>query len=157
MDVNLIETCIVGVNAVVTAVLSVKLYILTNIENRKNALDIRLAELQKLSFQNTFLEDKMFTEQWNNLRAQYLNNTLEQGKDRNRDRFLKYDVYTEMLFNFLEMSYKVYKKEKDLLNYIDFKSWFRIHSACWKNPLQEHSNREVYGKEIYDMVEDWLK
>ena len=51
----------------------------------------------------------------------------------------------------------VYKNEKILLNYVDFKSWVRTHQQCWKNPLQEHSNREVYGKDMYDMVEDWLR
>ena len=120
----------------------------------KEFLDKQLIELQRISFYDPFLEDENFTNQWNQMKVNYKSGSLEQ---RDKEKFLKYDVYTEMLFNFIERSFSVYKNEKKLLNYVDFKSWVRTHQQCWKNPLQEHSNREVYGKDMYYMVEDWLR
>ena len=61
------------------------------------------------------------------------------------------------MFLSLLTNFKFYKTEKKLLNYVDFKSWLRIHAKCWQNPLQEHSNREVYGDKLCDMVDRWLK
>lgn len=66
------------------------------------------------------MEDEKFTKKWIEHKAKYENGTISDNK---KGQFLEYDVYTEMLFNFLEMSCKIYKKEEDLLNYVVFKSW----------------------------------
>lgn len=46
------------------------------------------------------------------------------------------------------MSFKVYKNEKNLLNYVDFKSWVRTHQQSLQNTLKDHNNREVYRKKF---------
>ena len=103
--------------------------------------DKQLIELQKISFYDPFLEDENFTNQWEQMKENYKNETLDKESRKN---FLKYDVYTEMLFNFIRMSLDTFKSEKELLKYVDFKDWVRTHSTCWQKPLKEHSNREVY-------------
>lgn len=149
-----IQNWLVAISLVVTTVVTIILQAKSNKNSQKEFLDKQLIELQRMSFYDPFVEDRDFTKNWLELKTKYENKTICETE---KNQFLKYDVYTEMLFNFLEMSCKVYKKEKDLLNYVDFKSWIRTHAACWKNPLDAHSNREVYGKEIYNMVDDWLK
>lgn len=154
MSAQEIQNWLVAVSLFVTTIVTIALQLISNRNNQKEFLDKQLIELQRLSFYDPFVEDINYTHQWDSFREQYNNNYLQQ-EDLNR--FLKYDVYTEMLFNFIEISLKVYKTEKKLLKYVDFKSWIRTHSECWKNPLQPHSNREVYGDKMCDMVDKWLK
>lgn len=154
MEAAVIQNWLITISLIVTTVVTIVLQIISNNNNKKEFLDKQLIELQRLSFYDPFVENEKFTKKWLEYKMKYENDTIN---DTEKNQFLKYDVYAEMLFNFLEMSCKVYKKEKDLLNYIDFKSWLRTHSECWKNPLQAHSNRDVYGKRICDMVDDWLK
>ncbi len=154
ISAEVIQNWLVAISLAVTTIVTIVIQIRTNINNQKEFLDKQLIELQRMSFYDPFVEDEKFTKEWIEYKAKYKNGTIS---DNEKGQFLKYDVYTEMLFNFLKMSCKVYKKEEDLLNYVDFKSWLRNHSECWKNPLQEHSNRDVYGKAICNMVDDWLK
>ena len=117
-------------NIIVTRNLSIQTQKDVSKEKQKTFLDQQLFELQRLSFYDPFVEDKK--------------------------QFLKYDIYTEMIFNFMRQSLDFYKNEDDLLNYVDFKSWIRDHHLCWKNPLQEHSNREVYGEDMWEIIDKWL-
>lgn len=122
-------------------------------ENLETILHDQLLELQKISLEHPFLEDENYTKQWDLLKEKYDNKELK-GEDL--DKFIQYDVYTEMLFNFLFKSFDFYKSEKKLLNFVDFESWLDIHAKCWTSPLQPHSNRKVYGQKMFDMVNRWI-
>lgn len=158
MGINLGSTTILNVltflSIFATIITTFVLHHLSNINNKKTFLDNQLIELQRLSFYDTFVEDENYTHKWIETKEKYLNKQLSEEEIK---KFLKYDVYTEMLFNFIEKALTIYKTEEKLLNYIDFKSWIRTHSECWKNPLQPHSNREVYGDQMCDMIDKWLK
>lgn len=158
MGINLGSTTILNVltflSIFATIVTTFVLHHLSNINNKKTFLDNQLIELQRLSFYDTFVEDENYTHKWVETKEKYLNKQLSEEEIK---KFLKYDVYTEMLFNFIEKALIIYKTEEKLLNYIDFKSWVRTHAECWKNPLKEHSNREVYGDNMSDMIDKWLK
>lgn len=147
------ETIVLIINLIITSAISLYTFFSVNKDKKRSFLDQQLFELQKLSFYDAFVEDENYTKTWNDLKEKYQNNKLE--GDNKRD-FLKYDVYTEMLFNYLRQSLDFYKNETDLLNYVDFKSWIRNHKECWKNPLHEHSNVEVYGEDMWRLVEKWL-
>lgn len=154
MTTTATQNWIMLVSLLVTMGTTIFLQIKSNNNTQKEFLDKQLQEIQRLSFYDPFVENENYTNSW------VLNKELYNRKELNNEdlnNFLKYDVYTEMIFNFLEMSFKFYKTEKKLLNYVDFKSWLRIHAKCWQNPLQEHSNREVYGDKLCDMVDRWLK
>lgn len=158
MGINLGSTTILNVltflSIFATIVTTFVLHHLSNINNKKTFLDNQLIELQRLSFYDTFVEDENYTHKWVETKEKYLNKQLSEEEIK---KFLKYDVYTEMLFNFIEKALTIYKTEEKLLNYIDFKSWIRTHAECWKKPLEEHSNREVYGDNMSDMIDKWLK
>jgi len=154
MNTTATQNWIMLVSLLVTMGTTIFLQVKSNNNTQKEFLDKQLQEIQRLSFYDPFVENQNYTNSW------VLNKELYNRKELNNEdlnNFLKYDVYTEMIFNFLEMSFKFYKTEKKLLNYVDFKSWLRIHAKCWQNPLQEHSNREVYGDKLCDMVDRWLK
>lgn len=153
MSADIVQNWIITINLIVTTIVTFYLYFKSKTDNKKNALDSQLLELQRLAFENPYLENENYTNEWNMLREKYVNK--EQNWDV--DKFLRYDAYTEMLFNYVEMSLMVYKTEEDLLKYVDFKSWIRNHTQNWQNPLQAHINREVYGDKMCDMIDKWLK
>lgn len=161
MEDQVISNIIAGVSAILfllniilTTKITLETFDKSNKDKQKSFLDQQLFELQRLSFYDSFVEDLNFINNWNILKEQYLSNNISEEE---KQKFLKYDVYTEMLFNYLRMSLDFYKNEDALLKYVDFKNWIRDHKLCWENPIHEHSNREVYGKDMYDMVEDWLR
>ena len=131
-----------------------ELYDLSNLEQYKTFLNQQLFEIQRLCFQHPHVDNPDYTEQWNDLKKKYKNNELD---GRGLDDFLKYDVYTEMIYNYIESSLKVYKTEEELLEYVNFKMWVRNHAQNWSNPLEEHSNRDVYGDAMCDMIDRWIR
>ncbi len=154
MDAITAQNWIMTASLVITMATTIVLQIKSSKESQKTFLDKQLFELQRMSLYDPFMEDKKYTSKWNDFKLDYQNDKLS---DAEQHKFLKYEVYTEMLFNFIEMSLKRYNSETKLLNYVDFKSWVRTHAECWKNPLEAHSNREVYGDKMCDMIDKWLK
>lgn len=153
MNADEVQNWIITINLIVTTIVTFYLYFKSKTDNQKNTLDSQLIELQRLAFENPYLENENYTNEWNTLREKYVN----KEQDWDVDKFLRYDAYTEMIFNYVEMSLKVYKTEEKLLKYVDFKSWIRTHTQNWQNPLQAHINREVYDDKMCDMIDKWLK
>ena len=154
MSAEIVQNWLIAISFVVSTIVTIVIQVRVNTNNKKALLNQQLFEIQRLAFNYPHVDNKDYTTQWSDLKVKYKHGIL---KDRGLDDFLKYDVYTEMIYNLIEMSMQVYKKEKDLLNYIDFKSWLRVHAQNWKNPLEEHSNRDVYGNKMCDMIDNWIK
>jgi len=142
------------INIILSTWIAIGLYYKSKRDVEESALYSELLEIQRFSFYDPFLEDKNYTQQWDTLKEKYEKNELN-GEELNK--FLKYDAFTEIIFNFLYKSFRFYKSEKKLLEFVDFESWLDTHKKCWKNPIQAHSNRKVYGQKMFNMVENWLK
>lgn len=130
-----------------------KLDKLSKEESKKNFLNNKLFELQRLAFYDPYLEDETFTKRWDEMKAKYLNNELN---DDELNKFIKYDIYTEMLFNFVFESLEVYKTREKLENFVEFKSWLNIHKYCWRSPLETNSNKDVYKDKMFNIVNSWI-
>lgn len=140
MSAEIVQNWLIAISLVVTTIVTIVMQVRMNTNNKKTLLNQQLFEIQRLAFINPHVDNEDYTTQWNDLKNKYQQGML---KDRGLDDFLKYDVYTEMIYNYLEMSISVFKSEKKLLNYVDFKSWINIHAQNWKNPLKEHSNTSI--------------
>src|SRR5574344_950191 len=102
------QNCIMIISLIATMGITIFLQYKSNKNNQQEFLDKQLIEIQRLSFYDPYVEDKRYTSRWNSNKEKYINNDLQE-----LEKFLKYDVYTEMIFNFLEMSFKFYKNEKN--------------------------------------------
>ncbi|MBR3628722.1 MAG: hypothetical protein IKN42_07790 [Elusimicrobia bacterium] len=108
---------------------------------KKKELNDTLANLQKITANFPFLEDKDF-----------IYNLISQEKYGDI-HYLQYKEYCEMLFGFVETTYDFYKSEKKMLDFCDFKSWIRNHKALWN----KYSYRYEYSTKVKHMIDNWLK
>ncbi len=83
--------------------------------NSKKHLDDQLDAILKIAVQYPYLESKEFADQWT---SKY---------DREDEKFLRYEVYCTLVFNFLSRLSAFYKfEEKKIENHLAAKSWVRI-------------------------------
>jgi hypothetical protein len=136
---------------------SVFLYLKNRSYGFENSLNDRLFQIQKLSFDNPFLEAEQFISKWDEFSKKYKIDKNIDYDDKDIKKFLQYEQYCEMIFNLISDSYTYSKKEEKLLELIDFKSWTRTHKTWWNNPLVEHSNRDTYGSKLADILDNWMK
>jgi len=151
-----LQNGLIFLTLVVTICVSFGLHIKGRDENIKQNLDARLFSLQQLSFEKPFLEETKFTSNWIQLRQKYLSSKSPLTPIE-IDKCLQYEVYCEMLFNFIEDSYNFYKDENKMLKYVAFKQWVRTHKSWWQTPLEEHSNHDTYNPKLCVIIENWLK
>lgn len=122
--------------------------------NRKKFLDDKLFKLQEFSIKYPFFENPNYCNQWDLLKEKFKNETLT---NEEIEKLLQYDVYTEMLFNYIEECYNFHKCKEKMLADVDLKSWVRTHSAYWKNPLIDHSNQDTYNQKVCEIIDNWIK
>ena len=140
-------------NLILTSAISIKTFNDANKDKQRTLLSQKLFELQRLSFYDPYLENENYTKEWDSLKEKYQNNNLSED---DRNKFLKYEIYTEMLFNFIYESLEFYEKKENLEKFVDFKSWVNTHKYSWKSPLQTNSNKDVYGEQMFNIVNSWI-
>ena len=112
----------------------------------------KLFQIQTISINHPYLEDKKFIDGWNDFKRKYHNKYDDLTKE-DKDLYLRYEQYCEMIFNLISNAYNI----NCLENEIEFKSWARSHKEWWKSPLEEHSNRDIYGNSLSDIIDTWIK
>jgi hypothetical protein len=137
--------------------LSIFFYLKNRSYNFENSLNNRLFQIQKLSFDNPFLEAEQFISKWDEFSKKYKIDKNIDYDDKDIKKLLQYEQYCEMIFNLISDSYTYSKKEEKLLKLINYKSWARTHKTWWNNPLEAHSNRGTYGSELSDILDKWMK
>lgn len=126
------------------------------LENKKKEkikdLHDKLFQLQTVSLDYPFLEDKKFIDSWIDFKKEYHSNYNDLEND-NKNNYLRYEQYCEMIFNLISNAHNI----NSLDNEIEFQSWARRHKEWWKSPLEEHSNRDTYGDALSDIIDRWIK
>lgn len=114
--------------------------------NKKKGLDDQLDAIIKLAIQYPYLESEAFTLEW------------KPDFDKNDEKYLRYDAYCNLLFNFLSRvaTYFKYKKSK-IEDYLAIKDWVRIHGNFWKNPTSTYENVDSYDKQFVELINSYLK
>lgn len=117
---------------------------------RKENLDARLAALLALTVQYPYLEHKSITEGWSEWK--------KESNGKYNVRFIRYDQFANMLFNYLSDVYEFYGKDKKKIDdYLDVKSWVRIHRKIWEVPLDPHENVDGYSPDFRDFISSYLR
>lgn len=154
-----LRTLILAASLIVSTIISIVFYNKNRSYGFENSLNERLFQIQKLAFDNPFVEEKKFINQWDELIKKYRDNKFEYTDidKENIKQILQYEQYVEMIFNLISDNYSYKKSEKYLLRNIDLKNWSRTHKKWWNNPMEEHSNRESYGDDLSNIIDKWMK
>lgn len=91
---------------------------------------------------------------------EYLPFTSSWTQHRNEDNeiYLRYDIYCNMIFNFLHHVFEYYSGRKESIEkYIDVKNWIRIHKQNWQNPADDNENIDGYDEPFRQFINSYLR
>lgn len=138
---SIISTC-VSISAFVLPLVINRRY---RMRDKQDSLDSRLDSIIKIGIEYPYLEDKQFTKQWNEM------------KNKQDEKYLRYDNYCNIVFNFLHSVCEHYKYDKNKVeNYIDIKNWMRMHEDNWKNPVEDYENVDGYDSQFRTFINSYL-
>ncbi len=157
MEKDEIRIIILALSLVISNGLTIFLYLKNRKNEIKNDIKEKLFKLQDVVINNPYLEDEKFISGWVEFRKKYHMENLINYESSINLKYLQYEQYCEMIFNFASEVYDETKCEEKLLSQIDFKSWCRTHKTWWSNPLVEYSNHDTYDQDFTKMIDNWLK
>lgn len=135
--------------AIATLISSGVATIVTLLINRGNSLrnlNDQLDNILKIAIQYPYLENTKFTSTWN------------ENKDSTDEKYLRYDNYCNLVFNYMERLCKYYNyNERKIQNHINIKDWIRVHKDCWSNPSTPYENADGYSKELKNLIKHFLQ
>lgn len=131
------------ISAIISTVISViatgLLYFFGIKNNRKEKLENDRNNILKISVEYPYLEYPLFCNSWDKRKANSNNSKSE--------KYIRYEMYTILVFNHLEDVCKYYKYDIDKISkkHVDIKNWLRLHKKIWTNPLSgEYENVDGY-------------
>jgi hypothetical protein len=119
---------------------------LINRGNNLKNLNDQLDNILKLSFQYPYLENPVFTATWND------------NKNSNDEKYLRYDIYCNLVFNYMERLCKYYNfNEQKIQKHINIKEWIKVHKDIWNNPSTPYENADGYSQELKTLIQHFLQ
>lgn len=135
-----------AITAIVSLFLSIYMPLRLLHIDKKKRLDEQLDAIIKISIQYPYLESKKFTSEW------------VSDFDKENEQYLRYDVYCNLLFNFLSRVASYYRYDnKKMEDYITIKDWIRYHKKCWQDPTSPHENSDSYDKKFVDLINNYIQ
>ncbi|WP_156915618.1 MULTISPECIES: hypothetical protein [unclassified Psychrobacter] len=125
---------------------------------RSNVLQ-KLSDLQKISISNPYVEDCNFTKYWSEFCFFYVDkeNSFRIKKNKVYERFLIYEQYCEMVFNFVDTEFnEKHGNLKKLNKEIDFEGWVVAHRDWWEKSLYSEFYGDGYTKDFCNVIKYWM-
>jgi hypothetical protein len=117
-----------------------------NKRSEKRNINDQLDAILKIAIQYPYVENQSFTSSWMT------------NKNSNEEKYLRYDIYCTLLFNYLSRVADFYKYDKNKIeNYIAIKDWVRLHKDYWISPLDTFENIDGYDKKFRDLINYYIK
>jgi len=148
METENIITIIISISGSIATAIStfflVHKHFLYKKEKRKELTD-ELNKIIEIAIIYPYVESKAFTSEW------------ETNKNSDDERYLRYDMYCNRLYNHLHNVCDFFKYNKQKIdNFVDIKTWIRIHKQNWLNPVDENENIDGYDKRFRDFINSYL-
>jgi len=142
MDNMVLGTIIATVfSSIVAAIVSIYM----NKEKKLERFDLQFQNILSYSMEYPYLEQKIFTDTW------------EPSLITQDEKYQRYNIYCSIVFNFIyDICLWNKYKQKKIDNYISIKKWLRKHEKCWKQPVTEYENIDIYGKQFTDFVKNYI-
>ena len=79
-------------------------------------------------------------------------------KDKNIEAYMRYDIYCNLLFNFLAELYEFYNGNRtNIENFCDIKTWVRMHKLNWLYPVDPNENIDGYSEDFRKFINSYIK
>ena len=115
-------------------------------KEKKEKLIDELNNILEIGIEYPYLESRLFTSKWIEL------------KDSNDERYLRYDMYCNLLFNYIHHICVYYNYNKNNIeDFVDLKNWLRTHKQNWLNPVEENENIDGYDEQFRQFINSYLK
>lgn len=146
--VSALGTVIAAISAAISAYYSKK-NIETSLKLYKQEQYEKLVEdlnkIIEIGIQYPYLESRPFTSKW--IENMHLND----------ERYLRYDMFCNLLFNYLARVYTYHNKDKKKIEeFVDIKSWVRLHKYCWQKPIDEDENIDAYDEDFRRFINSYI-
>ena len=104
-----------------------------------------LNRILELGIQYPYFENKSFTQNW------------LASKSSNDERYLRYDIYCNLIFNYLQNVWTHFEYDKTKIEeFVDIKTWIRIHKQNWLNPVEENENIDGYDEKFRQFINSYI-
>jgi hypothetical protein len=114
--------------------------------NELKSLNDQLDGIIKIAIQYPYLENKAFADSW------------DTNRDSQDEKYLRYDNYCNLIFNYLERLCTYYKFDKEKIEkHLNVRDWIRVHKQCWLNPSTPFENTDSYSTAFKTFIEAYLK
>ncbi|MCZ2247170.1 MAG: hypothetical protein LC111_00220 [Bacteroidia bacterium] len=135
-----------AITTLISSGIATSVTLLINRGNGLKNLNDQLDNILKISIQYPYLENTVFTSTWN------------KNKNSTEDKYLRYDNYCNLVFNYMERLCKYYNyDERKIQEHINIKDWIRVHKQCWSNPSTPYENSDGYSKELKKLLTHFLQ
>lgn len=118
------------------------------VKKREARMDLskRLEGILKITIEYPELEDQAFVDQWDAM------------KDKGDERYMRYNQFSDILFNFLSDVYKHFNGNKEKIEeFVDVKTWVRIHSCLWLNPKMPGEIVDGYSENFRKFINSYIQ
>ena len=141
-----IVSIVIAISSVIVSI--VNLCTIKNFKRRdeRSELDRDLEHILNIAVQYPYLEQQYFTKEW----------TPE--KVSTDEKYARYDIFCNRVYNFLHKTYEHFDKDKSKIeDFVDIKSWIRLHQYNWKNPVDPNENIDGYDSDFRDFINKYIK
>jgi len=134
-----------AIATLISAITSAIITILISRSNKSQSLDNQLDAILKIAIQYPYLESEDFTTSW------------KSDFDRNNEKYLRYDVYGTLVFNYLSrVAHYCKYEETKIEEFIAIKDWVRLHGKYWIDPTTTYGNIDSYNKDFVQLINGLL-
>jgi hypothetical protein len=117
-----------------------------NKHNSLKSLNDQLDNILKIAIQYPYLESSAFTSTW------------KANKDSEDEKYLRYESYCTLVFNYMERLCLFYKcNPQKIETHLNIKDWIRTHKDCWLYPSMPFENTDGYSDNFKKLIESYLK
>lgn len=145
---------------IITTVISTFITLKISKINERNTLLDELRNIMKYSMEYPFLENEYFTNQYEIMYnfCKKHDIMVYNCKIEIINRYYQYEIYCEMIFNYISKIYDFYKfNEKKINKFLDVYGWIKIHSQYWYNSQNHKESVDAYGKKFVNYIDNIYK
>lgn len=117
-----------------------------NKKQKENALYDKLSHILEIAVKYPYVEYQPFIDQWLN------------KKGDSDIRYMRYDMFCNLLFNFLVEIYEFYGgNKKKIEGFCDIKTWVRMHKLNWLYPIDPNENIDGYSEDFRNFINSYIQ